>query len=244
MIPARLASGRMIDLEAMPDRFDWGREIAGPLSRITRFAGQMPHDFTREPNCYSVAEHCCRGADAIHAEALIARPGDSNYAEVLAFAFLMHDDHEAFTGDPTRPLVSLACTMATEHAICAPSAIKVAINLAKDHISTALHRAAGIPFPLPPEIAAIVKSMDDRMCATEQRHWWQSWTNRSIIPAADPGLAHCAPVDVLDWRDPFDAGARPWRPDHACVEWICRFDRWQPGAQRFFSTLKQKSEAA
>ena len=228
MIPARTGKGRLVDLENLPPSFDWHTEVAGPLSRIVRFAGQMPDDILDDPNVYSVAEHSVRGAEAIHAEALARVPDDVERADVLAFAFLMHDDHEALTGDATRPFVQLAGFF---HGLKGHPGgqIRLAINKARDHVSAAFHRAAGLPWPLPDDIAAVVRDMDDRMCAAEQRHWWHA-----VAAKPDPALAHCAPVDIQDWRSPRHLDARPWSPATARGRWLSSFVNWRPAVRRTF----------
>lgn len=230
MIAARTATGRLVDLEALPATVDWRHEIAGPLSRIVRFAGQMPDDIAREPNVYSVGEHSVRGAEAVYAEAVADDPWDADRAAVLAFAFLMHDAHEALSGDATRPFVTLAATLADRAGLVAASTIRIAVRAARDHLDAALHAAAGLPWPLPPAVAEVVRDMDDRMLAAEQRHWW----HRSEIQRVDPELRDCRAVDILDWRNPDGLDARPWPPARARAAWMACFHRWQPAVRRTF----------
>ena len=64
--------------------------IAQALSRIPRFNG-----LTGDYGTYSVAQHCVIGADAMY-----KATGDKE----LALRFLLHDAHEAFLGDITRPV--------------------------------------------------------------------------------------------------------------------------------------------
>lgn len=78
----RVRSGRYFDLlDPQPDQFAI-EDIAGALSKICRFGGQIER-------FYSVAEHC------LHCSAL---------AEAVPLACLLHDAAEAFTGDIVKPL--------------------------------------------------------------------------------------------------------------------------------------------
>jgi hypothetical protein len=84
----RLRSGRYFDfLDPQPDQFTLG-DIAGALSKICRFGGQIER-------FYSVAEHlvmCDRVAER-----------DGHHLGVRK-AVLMHDATEAFCGDMVKPL--------------------------------------------------------------------------------------------------------------------------------------------
>lgn len=80
----------IIDL-SNPKESDVDREIiAQALSRIPRFNG-----LTGDYCSYSVAQHCVIGANAIYC---------ATEDKKLAFRFLLHDAHEAFLGDITRPV--------------------------------------------------------------------------------------------------------------------------------------------
>lgn len=98
----RLRSGRYFDLaDPRPEQFTM-RDIAGALSKICRFGGQI-NDF------YSVAEHC------VNCAAVAKRDGQS--LEVQQWA-LLHDAAEAFTGDIVKPLkIMLTDFSAIENAI-------------------------------------------------------------------------------------------------------------------------------
>lgn len=84
----KLCSGRYFDLrDPKPDQFDI-TDIAGGLSRICRFGGQVPV-------FYSVAEHSWQCAQVAIADDL---PTDG------VLAVLLHDAAEAFIGDVVKPL--------------------------------------------------------------------------------------------------------------------------------------------
>lgn len=84
----RLRSGRYFDLtDPHPDQFTF-HDIAGALSKICRFGGQINH-------FYSVAEHC------VHCCQLAEKDGQNLDTQI---AVLMHDAAEAFCGDVVKPL--------------------------------------------------------------------------------------------------------------------------------------------
>lgn len=109
----RLRSGRYFDfLDPQPDQFTLG-DIAGALSKICRFGGQVD-DF------YSVAEHC------VHCQYQAALDGLAISTQV---ACLMHDAAEAFAGDVVKPLKLLLPEYAAiEHRVEAAIAEKFGID--------------------------------------------------------------------------------------------------------------------
>jgi hypothetical protein len=71
------------------------REIAYHLARINRFVGASD---------ISVAEHCVRGAQYILDHGHLLMPGaDQATITGTAYAFLLHDAHEAIVGDVSSP---------------------------------------------------------------------------------------------------------------------------------------------
>jgi len=84
----RLRSGRYFDLAAPhPDQFEFS-DIAGALSKICRFGGQIE-------SFYSVAEH------SYHCWRIAYEDGCSKDVQL---AVLLHDAAEAFIGDMVKPL--------------------------------------------------------------------------------------------------------------------------------------------
>src|SRR5581483_7354063 len=84
----RLRSGRYLDLaDPRPDQFAFA-DIAGGLSKICRFGGQINHFYSVAEHCW----HCCKLAGA-----------DGQCLETQV-AVLMHDAAEAFCGDVVKPL--------------------------------------------------------------------------------------------------------------------------------------------
>lgn len=207
----RTATGRAINLAYLPETFDVRKEIAVPLAVNPRFAGQCPAGRSGDPfiRAYSIAEHCCHGADAIRAEV----PGETGRVEALYF--LLHDDHEALAGDMTRPFVKLA-------ELLSPGVqVGAAIEKAKRHVSGAMHRAAGLAWPPPAAAAAIVKDMDDRMLAEELRRLWP--------PGNPDAFPDHPPVDVPAWRGLAAGEIVPWSAARAADEWMARFDELTRG---------------
>jgi len=125
------------------------------LSRIPRFGGHT------ECGVYSVAQHSVEGADAI------MRDG---YTREVAVAFLLHDGHEYITGDfatPIQQALAVHAELASGN-IYAGEMIGTAIRALKTALDAVIYEAAGIAWPLPPVVRAIVKKYDARMCNTER----------------------------------------------------------------------------
>jgi hypothetical protein len=84
---ATTASGKFDLLNPNPKDIDW-LVVASGLGKICRFAGNTMHH-------YSVAEHSVRLAD------VIAKAGGDRDEQLQA---LVHDAHEIYCGDITRPM--------------------------------------------------------------------------------------------------------------------------------------------
>ena len=90
----RTRSGRYLDLlDPQTHQIDFG-DIAGGLSKICRFGGQIGTHF-RPWEFYSVAEHCVHCAEQASADGL-----SLNHQRDA----LMHDASEAYIGDIVKPL--------------------------------------------------------------------------------------------------------------------------------------------
>lgn len=112
-----LRSGRYLDLaDPQPDQFTFA-DIAGGLSKICRFGGQVNR-------FYSVAEHCW------HCCGLAKSDGQRLDTQV---AVLMHDAAEAFIGDCVKPLkIMLSEYAAIERRIEAAIAEKFCIDFDRE----------------------------------------------------------------------------------------------------------------
>jgi len=84
------AGGRIVDLVTpMPDTICI-RDIAWSLSRLARYNGHTLGD-----NPYSVAQHSCWVANRV-----LEKTGNKTFAQYA----LLHDAHEAYTGDMVSPM--------------------------------------------------------------------------------------------------------------------------------------------
>ena len=113
----RLRSGRYFDfVNPQPDQFVLS-DIAGALSKICRFGGQID-------SFYSVAEHCVHCAEVARQD---GRPTSTQAA------LLLHDAAEAFCGDVVKPLkLMLTEYAAIESRVEAVIAAKFGIDFEKE----------------------------------------------------------------------------------------------------------------
>lgn len=187
-----LSNGRHVDLRS-PKAIDIDFfSIAEHLAKEPRYNGATPG------RVYSVAEHSVRGAQAI----LEAHGG-----ERLAGYFLLHDCHEAFLKDDTTPKKrALAAIAEAEFGVLA-SQIMAAFDRLTDCFDAAVHEAAGLPWPLPPEIAAEIKHWDLRMFVTEWRDLMDargiSHPEAELFADIAPLAATIIPVSWTDARRSF-----------------------------------------
>lgn len=151
--------GRAFDLvNPTPEMVDFST-IATVLARVPRFGGHTGG------GVLSVAQHCTEGANAI------LREGGGRLA---AAAFLLHDAHEAYIGDIATPVALALECVANQNALTIAEsgqggAVRDAIASLKARIDSAIYQAAGLPWPLDPQSAALVKLYDRRMLETERR---------------------------------------------------------------------------
>jgi len=91
MIKMQMRSGTVVDILALkPSDFNI-RDIAHSLNHICRFNGHTS-------KFYSVAQH------SLHVSELMRQAG---YSPILVLMGLLHDAHEAFTGDMVTPMKKL-----------------------------------------------------------------------------------------------------------------------------------------
>lgn len=196
------ADGSLMDLAApMAEEVSFS-VMAARLSRIARFNG-TPH------GGYSVAQHCVMGAQAILNEG-----GD----ELIAALFLLHDGHESFVGDKTRPVQSLeraAIRMAGgEEAVAAYDRVHRAI---RDGWDAAIYTAAGLPAPAAwtKPMRATVAAMDERMLHAEAVALFGSngaaWASAALRP--------------LSPKPKLTGAIRPWGAMKAEEAFVAMFDR-------------------
>lgn len=169
--------------------------VAEGLARQPRWLGQ-PRSAP-----FSVAQHCVMGADALWRE---------TGRDDIAAAFLLHDAHEAYIGDIATPVAQALAQLGGAQ-------VPRAIAWLKQRIDRATHEAAGLPFPLDPEVAQAVKVMDLRMARTEFNHL----LGEPARPL-DAALAAARPIRLVG-----KLKAWPW-PD-AADQYRARLRRYLPG---------------
>jgi 5'-deoxynucleotidase YfbR-like HD superfamily hydrolase len=174
------ASGRPFALLHPEDSVIDIEDIAEALAKLCRWTGH-----TRQ--FYSVAQHSGIVHDILP---MNARP----YA-------LLHDAHEAYIGDWSTPLkwaVRAAGGAETAHAI----------DTVTDRIDAAIHKAAGLAWPPPPEVASAVKRADLIALATEKRDLMPSGGPEWEMPMPPPRARTITP--------------QPWVRAHN--DFLLRFD--------------------
>lgn len=172
--------------------------IAGALSKIARFNG-----FHSGP-MLSVAQHCVMGADALANET-------GNHT--LAGFFLVHDAHEAFVGDWTRPSVALLSGALGELYEIPAHCARNAVHLVKSRIDAQIFAKAGLPVVGAPDLPDKVRDMDERMLRAE-----------TLALFGKKGLSN---LNVPELPMPKLTGAiKPWAPMKAEEAWLSRLSRY------------------
>jgi hypothetical protein len=176
--------GGCVDLiNPTPAMIDF-RVIAAVSSRVPRFGGHTGG------GVLSVAQHQTEGARAVLR--------DTGRRDAAA-AFLIHDAHEAYMGDIATPVARALAAHATKGFGTSLGGVIVtnSVKSLKATLDRAIYAAAGIDWPLPPDVVAIVKLYDLRMGRTERDarlatppHAWESLWEQAE-PVAD--------VDTLPW---------------------------------------------
>ena len=187
-----LANGRGIDLlEPTPADyadFEWQAEH---LAKEKRYNGATPGLE------YSVAEHSARGAQAI-------LETDGN--QQLAAYFLLHDVHEAVIKDDTTPKKRALATIAEEQFGTLASVIMEAFASLEGRHDAAIHAAAGLPWPVSPEMRTSIKLWDLRMFVTE----WRDLMGDIEHPDWSP----------YEWVVPIAGKIEPWPWFEARTRWL------------------------
>lgn len=128
--------------------------LAENLAKENRYIGGTPGV------TYSVAEHISRGTVAII---------DNAKDPLLAAYFSMHDTVEALLkDDPTPKKNAIAEIIQAHTGVLAPEILRCFDDLTERH-DRAIHQAAGLAWPMHPEMAKRVKLWDLRMFVTEWR---------------------------------------------------------------------------
>ena len=182
----RTYKAKMVDLMRFSvndvNRFD----IAHSLARINRWNGH-----TREP--ISVGQH------SVECSRFGATPREQ-------MALLLHDAHEAYVGDFTRPQFDLIVAIVREVAgEAAAELFRERWKTLLKHMDKTICQALGVPYDWPDSIYDI----DDRMLLTEGQQ------QLDLLPIeVGPKLARL---------EPLNCDVRGWRPDLATDRWQARF---------------------
>lgn len=159
------------------------------------FALSHNNRYTGHAGRYSVAEHCCHVSDH-----LLNRTGNC----ASAMAGLLHDAHEAYTGDLNYPMQLALGKEFCERWKAKSREIDIAILQALN-----LHG-------LVPIYDSDVKRTDVRILLDE----------RNALMSAPPQDWDC------EFEDPLDIIIYRWRPEQAGVEWRTRFHSLDARIQR------------
>jgi len=190
-------SGRLVDLLNPKPEDIILDDICEQLSKEARYNGATPGVF------YSVAEHLTRGADAVFAE---------TNDELAAACFLLHDFPEAYLRDDTTPKKrALAILAETEFGVLGSSITKTFDSLT-ERWDVAIHEAAGIPWPEPPAIAALVHRFDQMMLLAEWRD-----LKRCPMPFAVSEGIEPLPEIIIPCRSWSEA---QWELTSRCEMWL------------------------
>jgi hypothetical protein len=153
------------------------------LAKENRYNGATPG------LTYSVAEHLCRGIDAI-----LEATSDRD----LAIYFSLHDGHEAVLKDLTTPLKrAIAEECRDQFGILAEHIVTAINNLEYRH-DVAIHEAAGVAWPMPAMMRPLVKHWDLRMFITE----WRDLMHNAPHPRPEDyaGIEPIANIQIYQWR--------------------------------------------
>lgn len=182
--------GRAFDLlTPRPGDVDFD-EIAETLAGLPRFNRHTLR-------AYSIAEHSCRVADAM--------------PKPLRIHGLLHDAHEFALGDQTTPWREALLAKLPHVA----GQVAYALDDMKHNVDEAIYIAAGLPFPVPPDVRALVKRADLQLLATEKRDL--------MAPCDRPW---CEGVEPLPQR------IEPWGPAKAKREFLDRLADLTQAAKR------------
>jgi uncharacterized protein len=150
-----LADGRNIDLlDPQPEDFRNPAWAAEHLAKENRYNGATPGA------TYSVAQHTVECVRAV-----IAEGGDKSLAAYLS----LHDFHEALFKDDTTPKKQALAAIAEVRFGVLASAVLEAFDELTERADAAVHKAAGLQWPPPPQIAAGIKRIDRILLVTEWR---------------------------------------------------------------------------
>ena len=198
-----LANGKGVDLlDLRVEDVDF-TALAEHLGKEKRFNGATPDTE------YSVAQHLCLGSDAI------LKAGGT---ELEAAEFHIHDCQEGiWKDDPTPKKVAIAERIAQRCGVLADDILDVLSGIVDEH-DAVIHQAAGLCWPIDPEVHRIVKLYDVIMFVTEWRDLMHD--------APHPNWAPYSGIKPLE--DKID----PWPWAKARAGWLYRANRLLPTLRR------------
>lgn len=197
-----MANGAGIDLlNVRPADIDFA-VLAEHLGKEKRFNGATP-DVE-----YSVAQHLSIGSDAMLA---------AGHSETEAAYFHIHDCPEAFwKDDPTPKKRAIAKRISERCGVTADSVLSVLKDIDREH-ERAVHRAAGLRWPLSASVERAVKRFDLIMFVTEWRDLMHGVAHPNWAP-----YRHIVPLKAR--IEPL-----PWA--QARAGWLLRARRLLPALQ-------------
>lgn len=222
------ASGRQVDLlDPQPEDIDFS-DIAEQLAKECRFNGATPGKFysVAEHSVRGARAIMAAWSNPTRPSALLGPPsphrdgvfpvsapddgrtgqqpgsgggGMDDARRALAAAyFLAHDFHEAYLKDDTTPKKrALAAVAQAEFGVLAGEVLS-AFDRLTEKFDAAIHAAAGLAWPMPADIAAIVKRVDAIMLKSE---WLSHRPQHDLPPAcADVPIFAIARHAPWDWQ--------------------------------------------
>jgi len=175
MIPytVETASGLVVDLVTPTPETINIRDIAWSLSRLARYNGHTLGDFP-----YSVAQHSCWVANRV-----MSKTNDKSFALYA----LLHDAHEAYTGDMVSPMKWL-------------DRLSHIIKDIEFSLQQAIHTAVDMP-PTRKAVRDAIKQADKEALAVEAYHLMPSRGRDWNLPVVSDDLLNAfesplAPIDA------------------------------------------------
>lgn len=178
-----MASGRIVDLSNPTEHDIDFRDVAEALAKLCRFTGATNAH-------YSVAQHSVLVAQ-------ICPPHLSAYA-------LLHDAHEAYTGDIATPMKRLINYEAE----------KRVIETIEARFDAAIYKAAGLPWPLGAGEMTAIKAADQMAFIAES--YDLTMNHFTSLPLEDrparPPIPKIKPMSWVQAHDTFIAALRTLFP--------------------------------
>jgi hypothetical protein len=180
-----LANGHGIDLlDPQPADVDFS-SYAEQLAKEARFNGATPGV------AYSVAEHLVRR--------IASAPRTSGDRQLAAY-WSLHDAHEAVLKDDTTPKKCAIAELCAQQLGILAEHVLAAFDRLTDRHDAAIHAAAGLPWPLPADVAAQVKAWDRTLFVTEWRDLMGARAHPDWTPYRDVAPL---PETIRPWPWPF-----------------------------------------